>query len=434
MTKFVPANHQPRFFYGWVMVGGLALVAAVISGMAGPNFGLFVTPVGDELGLGRSFFGFSQSARMVGFALSGFVVGSLLDRHGPRAPLAVAAVLLAGVMLGLALMSSGWQLIVLFFLLGLIGMQGGGNSLYTSVPVASWFVRKRGRAMSLVMLGGPIGIAVSSPFSEFLIGRYDWRLAWVVLGFGGSGLILLIALFLMRRSPQVMGQLPDGATTDAIPIDSSERERRQVEPPDGQWDRRSAVRTKAFWSLSVAFGLQMFALTSIGVFRIPYFIERGIDSRAAAWALSAEALGGLVFAGTLTFMADRYSPRTLGFVGLILIECFVVLTIITSHAWQMFLGTFLVGGGIAMMNIVQGTIWPAYFGERSVGSIRGASMPVLLACSALGAPIAGITRDVTGTYMPAWAAGGIALVIAAAIIMMVPPPQRRDTRSMGERV
>ena len=47
-------------------------------------------------------------------------------------------------MVGLGLGGEGWQIIVLFGLMGVVGMNGPG-ALVTTVPVTKWFVRLRGR-------------------------------------------------------------------------------------------------------------------------------------------------------------------------------------------------------------------------------------------------------------------------------------------------
>jgi MFS family permease len=77
--------HQGRFFYGWVVVAVMAAVGALSMALGSLNFGLFVRPMGDELGLGRSIFGWAQSARQAGSAATAPLVGALLDRFGARA-------------------------------------------------------------------------------------------------------------------------------------------------------------------------------------------------------------------------------------------------------------------------------------------------------------------------------------------------------------
>ena len=70
--------------------------------------------------------------------------------------LPVAALATGGALIGLAYVTSAWHLVVLFVVMGLVGMSGPG-ALVTTVPVLKWFVRNRGKAVAYVGLGIPVG-------------------------------------------------------------------------------------------------------------------------------------------------------------------------------------------------------------------------------------------------------------------------------------
>ena len=171
---------RPRFFYGWVIVAVMAVTGGLTMGMGSLNFGLFIKPMGDELGVGRAIFGWTQSARQITSATTAPLVGSLIDRFGVRIMLAVAALLCGGAMVGLALVNDGWQIVALFALMGVVGMNGPG-ALVTTVPVTKWFVRNRGRAMAYTSLGVPLGGFLLVPLTQIFIDEYGWRAAWVIL-------------------------------------------------------------------------------------------------------------------------------------------------------------------------------------------------------------------------------------------------------------
>src|SRR3990172_9019818 len=120
-------------YYGWVIVGGLALISVASGAMGNLTVALFIQPMTDDLGISKLEFGLAQSARLLGFGASGWFLGRILDRHGARIPLAIAGALGGLVAVGLASLSSGWQIMPLFFAAGLLGLQGG-TSLYGTVP------------------------------------------------------------------------------------------------------------------------------------------------------------------------------------------------------------------------------------------------------------------------------------------------------------
>ena len=184
---------------------------AVSMAMGSLNFGLFIKPMGDDLGIGRASFGWAQTARQSASSVTSPVIGWLIDRFGSRVMLPVATLATGAAMVGLAYMSLPWHLIALFAIMGLVGMSGPG-SLVTSVPVLKWFVRDRGRAIAFTSLGIPIGAVLFVPLTQILIDEVaDGRMAWVVLAIIGVAVIVPLSAIFVRRQPEDMGLLPDGA-------------------------------------------------------------------------------------------------------------------------------------------------------------------------------------------------------------------------------
>jgi MFS family permease len=417
-----------RLYYGWIIVAGLMAVGAVSTGMGGVNLGLFIKPMRDELGVGTSVFGIAQTARLAGFALSGWIIGRVIDRRGARLPLAIAGLLAGGAMFGLSQVTAGWQIVAVFFVVGLTGLQGGGGSLFMSVPLASWFIRQRGKAMSVAFIGMPFGIFVFAPVSQYFIDGIGWRDAWLVLGSGGMLIILLVALFIIRRRPQDMGLRPDGDPA-SVPSDGGLTGRPLPHFQDEvSWTRAEAIRSSiwrpsTFWRLTTIDGLRMLAMSSVGIFRVPYFIDdKGFDASIVAWSLSMEALFAVFVSLPTGWAVDRFQPRYVAVVSALLMIAGFILTMTASSIVMVFVATSVFGLGVASFIICQNTIWPAYFGHANFGSIRGFATPFMLVFSAIGAPMTGFVRDATGSYQPAWIVGVIGLVIATLLLLITPKP------------
>jgi hypothetical protein len=180
-------------------------VGAVSSGMGGVNLGLFIKPMRDDLDIGTSVFGWAQTARIIGFAASGWLIGRLIDKHGARLLLAAAGLVAGAAMIALANVQEGWQIAAVFFVVGTTGIQGGGGSLFMSVPLANWFMRQRGKAMSVAFIGMPVGIFVFAPLSQLLI---TGRLARVVADPRRRGVDRHRARRLAHRPPAAGGHGP----------------------------------------------------------------------------------------------------------------------------------------------------------------------------------------------------------------------------------
>ena len=416
-----------RLYYGWVIVVSLGLAGGVVVIMSGVNFGLFIKPMGDELGIRQSFFGWAQTARLIGFAGSGFVIGRLLDRYGARVPFAIASVLLGVIVFALSFVGGGWQMVGIFLLIGLIGMQGGSGNLYTNVPLAKWFARKRGKAMSIAMLGILAGFAVSAPLTQLLIDHLGWRDTWRVLGIGGSVVIVVIVLSLVRRHPQDMGLLPDGDAPDEVAGGEAASVGRSA--PRGRpaseysWTRSQALRNSSFWQLAIVFGMLMLGTSTMALFRVPYFIEEGISPQIVAFGLSLEAIVGAGVAVPTGMAMDRFPPKYIAAAGFSCMIGSILVAIIVTSVWQVFLSHALFGVGIVSLMVLQNAMWPLYFGSAHLGSIRGIAMPITLIFSAIGAPLTGLVKDMTGSYLPAWWAGIAALALGAVLILVTSKPR-----------
>ena len=73
-----------------------------------------------------------------------------------------------------------WHLYPVFLILGIVG--NGTAQMAYARAVSSWFDRRRGAALALVISGGAIGAMVLPPLAEALIQRAGWRGACVMLG------------------------------------------------------------------------------------------------------------------------------------------------------------------------------------------------------------------------------------------------------------
>lgn len=416
---------RPRFFYGWVIVAVMAVTGALTMCMGALNFGLFIKPMGDELGAGRAVFGWAQTARQVTSATTAPLVGPLIDRFGVRVMLAVAALLCGGAMVGLALVNDGWQIVALFALMGVVGMNGPG-ALVTTVPVTKWFVRNRGRAMAYTSLGVPLGGFLLVPLTQVFIDEYGWRATWVILALIGAGLIVPMSLIFMRRQPEDMGLLPDGRSPlERVRLVIPSGHRASSAPAyhdEHSWTRAEAIRTTTFWKLVFVFGLVMLAMGSVAVHRIPSFMDRGLDANLIAYATALDAIAAGISMFAMGLLTHRIPARFAGAGGFLLLALASLLTIVADSHVVMFASMITFGFGIGAGMLMQNYLWAEYFGRRHQGSIRGVVTPITLLFGGAGPPLAGYVRDVVGSYEPVWYVAVGLMVLGAAVVAMTPPP------------
>ena len=101
--------------------------------MGSLNFGLFIKPMGDSLGIGRAWFGWAQTIRQVASAFTSPAVGLLIDRYGSRVMLPVAALVTGCAMIGLSFLTDSnhaWIMVALFAAMGFGGHERARRACY----------------------------------------------------------------------------------------------------------------------------------------------------------------------------------------------------------------------------------------------------------------------------------------------------------------
>lgn len=361
------------------------------------SFGLFVLPMGGELGMSRGLLGWAITARRMAAGVSSFIVGRLIDRYGPRVLIPVSAAIIGVALLAMSRVNSPWQVIAIFGLLGMTGLAAPQN-IMTSVPVAKWFQRKRGMALALAVSGLGIGGVFFLPFTQWLLDSVGWRTTWVVMAVIFMAMSIPLSAIFLRRQPEDMGLQVDGR-----PLASTGAGR--TGPPAAEemsWTVREAFRTATMWKLLLTFALAGVAQGGTSVHRIPYWIENGFDAQIVSFSFAGDAGGAATMALFAGWMADRVPIRVISVGSFTGLAVAMALALIGRNEFFLFSSGILFGLSVGAGMIVHSYIFAEYFGRTFLGSIRGIVLPVMLISAGIGAPMVGYIRDSTGSYVSSW--------------------------------
>jgi len=312
---------------------------------------------------------------MATYAITAIPMGSLFDRYGPRIPLCLSAVLIGIGFLFCSYTKHLWHLWVFF---GLIAAAGHG-AVYV-VPVSTivrWFVTRRGLAVGIAVAGLGAGVSAVPPIAERLISIYDWRKAFVILGFSYA-IIHLIGAILLRKSPEEVGTKPYGAFD--IGINGSSTKSASVHAGLTGVTVWEALKSFSFWMVYFSILLAFASETLVMVHIVPYALDLGVTSAVAAGAMTAMGVGSMVGRILMGAVSDR-TGRKKALSAAYLLQGLMMLCLLGARSGASLYVVMAVmglsfGGWAGVFALLTGE----YFGFKHMGKILAIILPGSIAC------------------------------------------------------
>lgn len=396
-------------------------VATLATFCSGPGqsfvFSVFVDPILADTGISRVYlstlyaFGTGVSAVMV------VLVARLVDRFGAR-------LMLAGISLALGIAAFGMSLaagpLALFFGFAAMRALGQGSLPVTATMLtAQWFVKRRGRAMAVVILGIAVSNALLPPITQSFISTFGWREAYVVLGVMVWVLLIPASLLVVRDSPESVGLYPDGSAEPAEEPGGDTPEDRR-----GSWE---VVLSADFWLLAVPLAAVPFVVTALVFHQISILGAQGISPGLAASVFIVFAIASAGATSLSGFLTERLGPRkplaiSLGLLLLGVVGLQVATTPLLASGYAA-----VVGAAAGIQGVVAGTIWAHYYGRHGLGRVQGPATMVMISAAALAPlPLAAL-RQFSGDYSLGLGLMAVIPVFCAALLYFFNPKRaRRD--------
>jgi cyanate permease len=265
-------------------------------------------------------------------------------------------------------------------------------------------------------------------FAASLIVGFGWRETWMVFGVVTLILGVVPALLFVRRSPEAMGFLPDGAEQGGFPdaggANRSKSVTDQIANQDLEWSRSEAMRTATFWLLVITFGIASIGVTGLNLHVYPYVTDIGHPPVVAATVMSVIASMQLFSPLAWGLLAERMDVRVAAMLRFVIQAVGLGLATMTANLFCLYAGFFLYGIGLGGNMVLPEILWANYFGRRSLGRVRGLGMLISQALAAVGPPFFGFLFDATNGYGLSFAIFGAALITSAVLSLMLRPPQK----------
>lgn len=376
----------------------------------GPVLTVFVKPIQDELGWSYTTIATGFLIGSASGAVASSLTGWLVDRYGPRVVVALGGVGLAGALIGLSTIQEPWHFWTFFGLAR--GSVIAGVEIGSSVAIAKWFVRQRGRTLAVKSMGQRSGQVVLPIVSFLIMDASDWRTAYVALSGFACLAIIGPALVLMRSQPEDHGMLPDG-TTDLRNAQGDRRPQARVVEEES-WTLREARGTRAFWLITVFLICTPFVQGATNLHMAPIFHDRGLSEGQAVAIVSIFGMSSVSSILPTGFIMERVHVRLGAMVQAVLVLATMVLLLVPAGGFPLaVLWAIIFGVAAGMRNVIEVLLLANYFGRASLGAIKGFTAPFRM-ISPFGPVLAGFIRDESGSYT-----GAFILFASVAVLMLL---------------
>ena len=368
----------------------------------GDTYAVFLLPLEREFGWTRSQLTSVYSIYLLVNGCTAPLVGLTFDRLGPRWVYGAGMASLGAAFFLAGDLSALWQFYL--FIGVLVGLGVSMNGMVPgSALLARWYRERLSTAMGIAYSAFGVGTVLFVPLVQYLVGEYDWRTSYRVMG------AVLLAL-----APIVMLGLPWKTFAAGHPRIHTEERKRSTEG----YTLSAALRTPVFWGLVQVFFCTAAGMFSIVVQLVAFFVDRGFSPIAAA---TAYGVVGLLSAASVMgsgVAADRFGYRqtvSLSFAGTA--SGMLLLLLMTRTSSVVLLACFVPLFGLCMgvRGPIVSSVAARYFAGPRVATIYGLIYASNALGAALGAFAGGLLHDFTGGY-------GAGLVMALVLIGLAALP------------
>jgi predicted MFS family arabinose efflux permease len=385
-------NESSIHYQGW-SVATAAFVGVMVSfaPIVPYTFSLFLNPLHAAFGWQREAISGTFALAAITVALVSPGIGVLLDRFPPRRIILPSIVIFALALASLSRLGPSIQRFYLtYFVLGLVA-NGTAQFAYTRT-ILTWFNRRRGIALALLLTGSGVGSILIPPLTQWVIDHHGWRDAYLMLGgIALLGLPLTALLVRNRAVPQRVNESQvSGATVG------------------------SALRTAPFWILAFIIMLSAFGENGLVTNLAAMLTEHGVTVQAAALALSVRGGAGIVGRLFTGFLIDRLPAQRIQ-TGILLLSAAGTLILAFSGTSAMaLLGAALLGIGLGSEADVAPYLLARYFGRKHFSVLYGLTWTAYAIGGATGPMVVGHFYDRAGSYQPRCIVGLACTALLAA--------------------
>ena len=357
-------------------------VLLIFSSSIGQTFfiSLFSGEIRYEFNLSHGMFGIFYSVATLMSAIVFFWLGKLTDQFN----LTLLGLITLGILsLFSFLISSAETLFVLF--LSLLGLRLFGQSMISHIAVtamARWHSKVRGQALSIALMGHPIGEILLPSLVTFFLLQFSWREIWIGIG----ACIIIIFLPLVYWLGRYLKSQRLDSTKHVLP--------KSKKILTVSWNRFQVLKDLRFYQIIPGLVASPFIVTGFFFHQI-HLIETkswSIALLASSYPFFALSVVGSTFAAG--WIVDRFSTVHLLRFFLLPLAFGLILIASTDKTYALHTSMFLIGTSAGIATIIISTLWVELYGIDYIGSIRSMCFSIVVLSTSISPALMGLLLDI----------------------------------------
>ena len=403
-----------RLHYAWIALG---VSFVVMMGSVGVRSapGVIIVPLRDAFGWDVATISGAISLNLLLLGLVGPFVTGLMEVIGLKnTMLCCLGVLLLGTGLSVFI-AEPWQLFMTWGVMIGIGVSGGAMGMAAAVA-NRWFTAHRSLAMGMLMAANAAGQLVFLPILGRVAQDHGWRAVSLTVTVVVACL-LPIVFFLLPESPRSLGLTALGASAEP-----AVRPRRAGNPFLVTLQGLVAgARSVDFWLIAGSFAICGFSTAGlVGTHFITYCVDEGYSQAASASLLGSLGVSSLLGSIASGWLTDRCDARLM-LLGIFALRGVSLMLLPYSGFDMVSLTAFAIFNGVEWVATVPPIVklLNEVFGKERAPVLVSWVYALHQVGSAMAAMGAGVLREVSGSYLPAFLAAGVACLLAAWLVMRI---------------
>ena len=387
-------------FKGWGVLAAALIFSFIPTAIMNNCFALYMNPVCSAFGFDAASWSVVNLISSFASAFGAMAIAGLYQKKNMKLILIINSIGVGLCYLVATYCSALWQFYVVFgvanvFLAGL-------TQLPVSMLITAWFEDRRSTMMSIAFAGTGIGAAIWSPVLNSIISSSaeGWKSAMLYSGIFVTVVMILVALFLVKRSPAEYGTEPYRTSGDKK--DDAEQAKKSA-----AWigvSKKTATKSKA-WIAVIGTVMLVGALASGVTTHVPNFATEMANDGGKLGSLLLSAYS--IFS-TISFFGGGALMDKIGIKKTSLLAVCAIIVGLATLALASVLQIPVLAYGycafaIAMClpRVIPAVIVSTVFGTKDYAGIFALSNLFFLIGAALGSVLTGILANIGG-YAVAW--------------------------------